>query len=717
MTAVAQLAAPDAGFRRLRPMLEARSVAVVGASRRPGSVGEQVLRQLLGGGFDGPVHPVNPRYGEVAGLPCVPSMGDISEPVDLAVLAVGNDHLEAQLRLAAELGVGAAVIFASGYERAPGEVPLLARLRETATSADMAVCGGNGMGFVHVERRLWATGYDQPLDLEPGAVTFLSHSGSLFTALLHNRRRVRFNLVVSTGQELVTPMADYLAYAVRQASTRVVALFLETVRDPAGFVAALDAARRRDIAVVALTVGRHSPTRDLVTAHSGALAGDDGAYEAVFDAYGVHRVTTLDELLDTVELFAGQRRASAGGLATLHDSGGERAHLLDLAIDGGVKLAALGARTREPLARTLAPGLPPVNPLDAWGSSRDYEQTFRTCGRLLLDDPDTAGLAFCVDMPDAADQDSYASIARDLAASTDKPVAVLVNVPGALNPVVADEVRRDGIPVLEGTASGLAAFGHLLDHRDHRAGQPPNPEPARNEVVERWRARLELPVAWTEVEALELLEDFGVPTVTRAIVDTEDAAVRAARDIGLPVVLKTADLAIAHKSDVGGVHLNLRDAEQVRASYRDLSARFGPRATVAAMVEPGVELALGVTVDPGFGPLVVVGAGGVLVELLQDRRVALPPLDRGAARRLLDGLAVARLLSGHRGRPPVDVTAVADAVVRLSVLARTLGDRLAALDANPLICGPGGCVAVDALVVPAATAAVRRAGRVDGGDV
>jgi acetate---CoA ligase (ADP-forming) len=718
MTSVAQKAAPDAGLRRLRPMLEARSVAVVGASRRPGSVGEHALRQVLGGGFTGPVHPVNPRYDEVAGLPCVPSLSEISEPVDLAVLAVGNAHLEAQMRLAADLGVGAAVIFASGYERDPGEVSLVARLRDIATSADMAVCGGNGMGFVHVEQRLWVTGYDQPLDLEPGAVTFLTHSGSLFTALLHNRRRVHFNLVVSTGQELVTTMADYLAYAVRRPSTRVVALFLETVRDPAGFVAALDAAQERDIAVVALTVGRHSVTKDLVTAHSGALAGDDGAYEAVFDAYGVHRVTTLNELLDTVELFAGGRRAHAGGLATLHDSGGERAHLLDLAIDAGVPLAALGSQTRERLAETLAPGLPPVNPLDAWGSSRDYHQTFMTCGRLLLDDPDTAGLAFCVDMPDAADQDSYAAIARELSASTDKPVAVLVNVSGALNPAVADVVRRDGIPVLEGTATGLAAFGHLLDHRDHRDRPPMACEPpVRREVVERWRARLELPVAWTEVEALELLEDFAVPTVTRAVVDTEDAAVRAARDIGLPVVLKTSDAAIAHKSDAGGVHLNLRDAGQVRASYRDLSARFGPRATVAAMVEPGVELALGVVVDPDFGPLVVVGAGGVLVELMADRRVALPRLDRRAARRLLDGLAVRRLLAGHRGRPPVDLTAVADAVVRVSVLARTLGDRLAAVDANPLICGPDGCVAVDALVVPAATIAVQHAERVDGGEV
>jgi acyl-CoA synthetase (NDP forming) len=686
-------------------MLEARSVAVVGASRRTGSVGDQALRLLLGGGFTGPVHPVNPRYNEVAGLRCVPSLADIGGPVDLAILAVGNANLEAQLRQAADLGIGAAVIFASGYERSPGEVALTDRLRVIAASADMAVCGGNGMGFVHVEQRLWATGFDQPVNLEPGRVTFLSHSGSLFTALLHNRGRVRFNLVVSSGQEFVTTMADYLMYAVTRSSTRVVALFLEAVRDPAGFVAALRMAQERDIVIVALTVGRHSETKSLVTAHSGALAGDDGAYEAVFDAYGVHRVTTFDELLDTVELFSAPRRAHPGGLAAMHDSGGERAHLLDLALDGAVPLARIGPRTRERLADVLEPGLPAVNPLDAWGSSRGYVETFMSCGRALLEDPDTAGLAFCVDLPDPDGEDDYPQIARDLSASTDKPVAVLTNVPSALNQTVADAMRASGIPVLEGTATGLAAFAHLIAHRDDRARPPlaPGP-PVPTEVARRWRTRLESPGAWTEVEALELLEDFGVPTVMRAVVDTEDGAVRAADAIGLPVVLKTAVTGIAHKSDVGGVHLGLTETGQVRAAYRDLSARFGPRAMVAAMVEPGIELALGVTVDPGFGPLVVVGAGGVLVELMGDRRVALPRLDHHAARRLLDRLAVRPLLSGLRGRPPADLDAVADAIVRLSLLAETVGDRLAALDANPLICGASGCVAVDALVVPSITA-------------
>jgi succinyl-CoA synthetase beta subunit len=240
-----------------------------------------------------------------------------------------------------------------------------------------------------------------------------------------------------------------------------------------------------------------------------------------------------------------------------------------------------------------------------------------------------------------------------------------------------------------------------MAHRDHGARPPPAaPAEMPPEVVDRWRMHLDLPGPWTEIDALELLDGFGVPTVTRAVVDIEDAAVRAALDIGLPVVLKTA-AAVAHKSDVAGVHLDLRDEAAVRAAYRALAGRFGPRVIVAQMIPDGVELAVGVVTDPTFGPLVVVGAGGVLVELIGDRRVALPALDGTRALRLLDGLGIAPLLRGDRGRPAVDLDAVAGAIVRMATLAATLGDRLSAVDLNPLICGPQGCVAVDALVVPA----------------
>jgi acetate---CoA ligase (ADP-forming) len=731
----------------LAPLLEPRSVAVVGASARPGSFGDQLVAQLLGGGYRGAVHLVNPRYREVAGRPCHPSLDDLPGPVDLAVLAVPNAALEAQLQAAAAAGVPAAVIFASCLEP-PG---LAERLRAIAEAAGMVVCGGNGMGFFNLEQSLRVCGFPEPADLPAGPVAAVSHSGSVFSALLHNDRGLRFNLVVSAGNELVTSAAAYLDHALELASTRVVALFLETVRDPAAFRAALARAAARAIPVVALKVGRGRAARAMVAAHSGALAGEDGAYQALFDAYGVARVATLDELADTCELLVG-RRARPGGLAAIHDSGGERAHLLDLAERLRVPLAEISEATRRRLAAVLEPGLPATNPLDAWGTGNDADRIFATCIRALLDDPATAALALNLDLTTEPTPDtSYTGLATEAAASTEKPVAVLANLASAVDRAEAATLRAAGVPVLEGTATGLAALGHLLAYRDFLAHPPPaaglvaagtapepaepppapepaepapagavdNPGPPRSRSAtlphrgtrrrrvgvgrarERWRRRLaEAGRGLGEAEGLALLGDWGVPVVAAEVAGGLEEALAAAGRVGWPVVLKTAAPGVVHKSDVGGVRLGLDGPGRLAAAYADLAERLGPRVLVAAMAGPGVELALGVVADPQFGPLVMVAAGGVLVEVLGDRRFALPPVDHGQAMAMLDRLAVRPLLDGVRGAPPADLDAVARAVVDLSVLALDLGDRLAALDVNPLVAGPDGCVAVDALVIP-----------------
>jgi acetate---CoA ligase (ADP-forming) len=400
----------NGGVRGLAALLEARSVAVVGASARPGSFGRQLVAQLFGGGYRGAVHLVNPRYREVAGRPCHPSLAELPGQTDLAVLAVPNAALEAQLSAAAGAGIPSATIFASCLEPDPspnraapsGGLPLAERLRAIAAGAGMAVCGGNGMGFFNLEQSLRVCGFPEPADLEPGPVAVISHSGSVFSALLHNDRGLRFNLVVSPGNELVTTAAAYLDHALDLPSTRVVALFLETVRDPGRFRAALAKAVARGVPVVALKVGRGRAARAMVAAHSGALAGEDGAYQALFDAYGVSRVATLDELADTCELLAAGRRAHPGGLAAIHDSGGERAHLLDLAQELRVPLAGISEPTRRRLAAVLEPGLPAVNPLDAWGTGNDADQIFRACIRALLEDPDTAALAVDLDLTTTA---------------------------------------------------------------------------------------------------------------------------------------------------------------------------------------------------------------------------------------------------------------------------------------------------------------------------
>ena len=683
----------------LRAVLEARSVAVVGASRKPGTPGNRMVKELLVGGFSGELAAVNPRYDTVEGVACYPSLGDVPFAPDLVLLGVGNRLLEEQMAAAAERGARGVVVFASGLEDPPREPPLTRRLELIAREAGLVVCGGNCMGFADVERGLRALAFEERADLEPGGVTLISHSGSAFTALLHAERGVRFNLAVSAGQELTTTMADYMSYALERESTRAIALYLETVRDPATFRQALETAAERDVPVVALKVGRTETSGSLVTAHSGAMAGDEAAYDALFDAYGVTRVGTLNEMADLLELLGSGRRAAPGGLAAIHDSGGERAHLVDAASDLGVPLARPSEETLRRVAAWLEPGLPAVNPLDAWGTGNEAYRIFLECSRHLVHDPDTGAFAYVVDLHSEEADRNHAWVAERIWASTDKPFAVVCGLASAIQRSAAAHLRSAGVPVLEDVASGLRAFGNLFERRDARALPPLDPpDPPPENVRRHWREALAAGGGLPEADALRMLADYGIPTARTSAAADLDGVLGAAERIGYPVALKTA--AASHKTEVSGVVLGLEDDDALSDAYRGMAERLGPAATVQEMSEPGVEMALGVVSDPQFGPLVMVSAGGVLIETLRDRLLALPPLDETRARRLIDRLEARPLLDGVRGRPAASVAALARSMAHLSLLAQDLGDLIGALDVNPIIVGPRGCVAVDALVEP-----------------
>ena len=680
----------------LDSMFGARSVAVIGASARAGSSGWHALDELIGGGFDGRIHPVNPNYEELGSLVCYPSIAD-APPVDLALVLVPNRVLEEQMRALAEAKVPAAVIFASGHDD-KGEASLLEPIARIANDAGIAVCGGNCMGFVDVERGLRALAYPEE-KLEPGGITWLAQSGSAFTALLHNDRGLRFNLAVSSGQELNTTVADYMLHALKRQSTRVIALFIESVRDPERFRKALSMAEEQDIPVVALKVGSQEMSRQLVTAHSGALAGEDGSYEALFDAHGVMRVKTMNEMADVLELMSAGRRAGPGGLATIHDSGGERAHLIDVAAESGIRFADISETTRSTLAASLEPGLPAVNPLDAWGTGNDADRIFGECMTALLDDADTAALALVVDLKHDEPDASYAPLVKRIAQSTDKPVAVVSNLSSAIDPPTAAEIRAAGVPVLEDTATGLAALHHLFQYRDHRTlSELQQPASTDLDVAKRWRPKLADPGPLAATEAFELLDDFGIPTIETRRVASVAQTLRAALEIGYPVALKSDKKGLAHKTEAGGVKLGLASAGAVADAYRDLSRRLGPEVVVQAMAPAGIEMGLGILNDAQFGPILVVSAGGILIEALHDRATALPPIDEPRARRLIDRLKVRPLLNGVRGSEPFDIDALVDTILKLSTLATELGRDLDALDINPLVVTAEGSIVVDALV-------------------
>jgi acetate---CoA ligase (ADP-forming) len=683
----------------LTAMLEARSVALVGASARPGSFGARMIAEVARSPSRPRTYLVNPRHKDIGGVRCLPRLADVPEPVDLVLLAVPDTALEEQLGAAARTQARSAVIFGNAFDP-PGLTGLRDRLAATATQAGMAVCGAGCMGFVNVSRGLRAVGYVEPDPVPSGPVALITHSGSVFSTMLRARRGFGFSLAVSSGQELVTTAADYARYALGLPETRVLALILEAIRDAAGLRSVLSAAQASGVPVVLLSVGRSEAGRALVSAHSGALAAADGAWEALAGAYGVHRVRDLAELADTLELFsAGRRCPGRAGIATVHDSGLERAHVADLAAELGLPFARIGPQTQKRLAAVLDPGLQPANPLDVWGTGRDIEPLFAECLAALAADPEVAAVALAVDLVPELDADeAYPRAVLAAASGTGKPVAVLAGLPASVDPPAAAWLRGAGVPVLEGTRSGLLALGHLLDHAAPRQ-PPPAPGPPRNPARQQRWAGLLAEGGLSAAVLFDLLRDYGIPAVRARPARTRAGALAAAAEIGYPVVVKTDEPQIAHKSDVGGVRLGLADPAAVGAAYDDLAARFGPRVLVSETAAPGAELALGLVRDPALGPLLVIGAGGVLIEIFSERAVVLPPITRLSAQAIPGRLRLAAVLAGTRGQPPADLGAIADAITGLSELACELGDVLAALDINPLICGPSGAVAADVLVV------------------
>ncbi len=675
-------------------MMSARSVAVVGASERPDSFGWRVTTEVLRSPGPARVHLVNPGRASVLGHACVPSLTDVPEPVDLVLLGVRDAALVSTLEQGAARGDAGAVVYGPAYG---------IRDEVVAAAGEMALIGGGCMGFVDTTTGVRAIGYLERDPLPVGSIAMVTHSGSVFSALLRTHRRLEYSVAVSSGQELVTTTADHLAYALSLPQTRVIGLVLETMRDAPRLAACLAEASARDIPVCALTVGSSVYGQALVDAHSGAIAGSDAGWEALFAAYGVHRCHDLAELTDSLETFAIGRRPLAGGgrgVATVHDSGAERVLVADVAERLGVPFASLAPATVARLSSVLDPGLEPTNPLDVWGSGADTEGLFGDAMAALADDPEVGVVALAVDLVEEYDGDeSFPRAMETLLSRTRKPVAVLANLPSAVDRVAAARLRGLGIPVLEGTVSGLRALGHLLAPLSR-----PRPEVVVDADRQRhWTHRLGIASGLETADWAALLTDYGIGVVPGSNARSAEEAASAARKLGWPVVVKTDEPDVHHKTEADGVRVGLTGPDAVTRAYDDLAARLGPRVVVQRQVA-GVEVALGIIRDPLVGPLVVVAAGGTLVELVAERAVALPPLDRDAALGLVRGLRIARLLDGYRGSAPADVDALADAVVALGQIAVELGDHLEAVDLNPVVVGTAGAgmgaLVVDALVIP-----------------
>jgi acyl-CoA synthetase (NDP forming) len=557
------------------------------------------------------------------------------------------------------------------------------------------------MGFYNVRDHVWTCGFDSADHHAPGNVTLISHSGSGMSGIIDCEERLRINLAVSAGNELGTSMDEYLDFALDLPETQVVGLFLETARNPAGFRAALEKAAQRRIPIVALKVGRSEESARLALSHSGAMAGDDASYEALFDRYGVQRARDQDEFTTMLIMFAELHPVGAGGLVSLHDSGGERQLLVDLANDANVPLTVLAAETVKKLEDVLDPELPAVNPLDAWsrGGPDASEQMTRSLSLMMQDKNAALGVVIHDRAPYGKIYSSYLSYMQRARAESGKPVALVSATQGSGCDAAVVTSTHAGFPVLDGVSQFLKGANALFAYRDFLLREHSEPVAADTQVVERWQSRLRSGDTLGELDALAMMADFGIVTSSPRAAADEETVVSAAEDCGYPVVLKTARPGLLHKSDQGGVIVGIEDEESLRQMYRLLRSRLGDDVLVAPVADAGVEMILGVKRDPQFGPIVLLGFGGTLAETIADVQFALPPFDVAHAHRCLDRMKLRPLLDGMRGARAVNIDAFVELASRFSVFASALGDVLSEVDINPVIVSERGAVAVDAIVV------------------
>jgi acetyltransferase len=688
--------------RSLAPFLDPASGAVVGASRDPFKVGGSVVANLRSAGFRGRIIPVNSRADTVQGLPAVPSLLDIEGGVDLAVIAVPAAAVLPVLKECVSKGIGGAVVISAGFRESGGDgVRREAELREWLREQPIRVLGPNCLGWIRPARRLNVT--FAPGMPEPGGIAFITHSGALAVAILDwaRDRRVGFSLFASLGNQADVNESDLLEATAADPETRVIACYLEGVADGRRFLGALGRAAAVK-PVVLLKAGRSPEGARAVSSHTGALAGSDRAFDAAARQAGALRVDTVEELFDVARGLASQPLPRGRRLVVVTNGGGLGIVAADAARAAGLTMEA----PSEPLRRRLAEGLPAAaglgNPVDLVGDAdaRRYGHALHTLGG------DSADAMLVLLTPQAATD--AASIARTIAGSTRGwPIPVVAAfVGGARVAPGARALEEAGIPCYafpEPAVKTLAGMARLAERRGAVAtppGRRVDPAAARAWLAQLGASRapqLGMP------ELAPLLIAYRIPCVTACLVPTADEAAAAAERLGFPVALKIVSPDITHKTEVGGVMLGLHDGRAVSEAAASILGRVAierPQAViqgllVEAMAPAGKELLLGGVRDAQFGPLVMVGLGGIYVEIFGDTAARLAPVSAPEALTMLDELKVAPLLRGTRGEPAVDRHALAGIIDRFSQLLTDLPE-LAEIEINPLMVGPDGAVAVDA---------------------
>jgi acyl-CoA synthetase (NDP forming) len=687
-------------------LLSPKSVALVGASDKSGWSTESFANfERLG--FRGSVHLVNRNGGVVHGRPAFTSCTEIGEPVDLAIMLVGAAALPVALADAAAAGIRSAVVLAAGFgETGPGGVEAQRELVELCRELDVTCVGPNCLGFLNVVDRTPAWSGQMPMPLDAGGVAVVSQSGATAhtIASFAGVQNIGLSHVISTGNEAMLDTIDMAAAVLEDDRVRALAMFLESIRDVERFRRLTERAAGLEKPIVMMKVGTSALAAEIALTHTGALVGDDRLVDAALRQFGVVRVHSLEQLAITAGLLARTGPLPPGGLGVVSISGGACDIIADRAELAGVPLEPLAETTQARLSEVLASYGTIRNPLDITGAASENPQIFADALVALADDPSVALLAAVHVLPNEARAARFRPrlevIAGGLRAAGNRGVLVDQTF-GEIGPFTAGVLAEIGVPhAMTGLRDAVDAIGSAMRWSAWLR---------RKRTVALVEDELEVNgrgVAWSEARALRLLGEHGLPVVPWRLVRTRDEAVAAARELGHPVVLKVVSAEILHKSDIGGVALNLRTDNEVSEAFErvtDAGAGVEGATVEGALVAPmrsgGVELIVGVVRDAQWGPTLAVGFGGVWVHVADDTSLRLLPVGEADVREMLNELRGRALLEGVRGSVPADIDRLVQTIVEFARLAERLRPELASIEINPLRVDGATIEALDAVVV------------------
>jgi acetyltransferase len=705
-------------LRLERPSLDAlfapKSVAVIGATERAGSVGRTILWNLISNPFGGTVFPVNPKHRSVLGIKAYPSIAELPEPVELAVVVTPASTVPGIIGQCADIGVRSAIIISAGFkETGPAGVELERQVLAEARRGRMRLVGPNCLGLMRPRGGLNATFAGAMA--QPGNVGFISQSGALCTSVLDwsLKENVGFSAFVSIGSMLDVGWGDLIDYLGDDPHTHSIVLYMESIGDARAFLSAA-----REVAltkpIIVIKAGRTEAAAKAAASHTGSLAGSDEVLEAAFRRCGVLRVNSIGELFNMSEVLAKQPRTAGPRLTILTNAGGPGVLATDALIAAGGTLATLAPETIAALDAILPTHWSHGNPVDILGDADP--QRYVQAVEAIAPDPNSDGLLVVLTPQAMTDPTQTAEQLRQHAKLVGKPL--LASWMGGVEIAAGDAIlSRANIPTFPFPDTAARVFAYMWRYSYNLRGLYETPvlaEQAEAVGLDRalatqigQQARAEGRTLLDEVESKRLLAAYGIPTVETRMATSANEAVAHANEIGYPVVLKLYSRTITHKTDVGGVQLNLGDEAAVREAYRAIETSVAQKAgaehfegvTVQPMIKlDGYELIVGASTDPQFGPVLLFGTGGQLVEVFKDRALALPPLNTTLARRMMEQTRIYTALQGVRGRPPVDLAALEHLLVAFSQLVAEQR-WIKEIDINPLLASPDRLIALDARVV------------------